>query len=68
VAQAKTPQQIAKDLMAKMASAHQLLKYQRFNARALRQELYGAAVAGTRFRPWVYNILNARIRREGASE
>lgn len=64
-AQAKTQPQLVNELFGKMAGAHELLKSQRFNARALRQELYGAAAAGAVFSPWVYSILDARIRREG---
>lgn len=64
-AQAKTPQHAINDLMGKMAGAHELLKSEQFNARALRQALYEASSAGAVFSPWVYNILDARIRREG---
>lgn len=64
-AQAKTPQQVVNDLIGKMVGAHELLKSERFNARALRQALYEVSTAGAVFSPWVYNILDARIRREG---
>lgn len=52
-------------LLTKMAGAHELLKWRHFNARAFRQELYRLSSEGAVFSPWVFNILDARIRREG---
>lgn len=63
---AKAPASAVAELLNKMASAHELLKTPAFNAPALRDALYRVADHGAVFSPWVFNILDARIRREGA--
>lgn len=51
-------------LMAQMASTHELLKSQHFDAANFRASLYKAASEGAVFSPWVYRLLEGRIRRE----
>ncbi len=52
------------ELLSKMASVHDLLKTVHFNSRSVRQALYLVAADGAVFSPWVFNLLDARIRRE----
>lgn len=51
-------------LLAQMASTHELLKSQYFDAASFRASLYKAASQGAVFSPWVYRLLEGRIRRE----
>lgn len=60
-----TPARAQTTLLAQMANVHELLKSRQFNARLLRKELYRVAAEGAVFSPWVFHILDARIRREG---
>ena len=62
--QDKSPEKLATELLQKMAGAHELLKTKHFNAREVRQALYRVSADGAVFSPWVYHLLDARIRRE----
>lgn len=60
----KKPEVRQLELFSKMVVAHDMVKTIHFNARALRDYLYRHAGEGVVFSPWVYNLLDARIRRE----
>jgi hypothetical protein len=58
-----TPATTSRALLRKMVAAHDLLKTSQFNARDLRHHLNLAAAEGAVFSAWVYNLLDAKIRR-----
>lgn len=60
----KKPEVRQLELFSKMVVAHEMVRTIHFNARALRDYLYRLASDGVVFSPWVYNLLDARIRRE----
>ncbi len=64
LSQKQAPETLATELLQKMAGAHELLKTTDFNARAVRQALYVVSADGAAFSPWVYHLLDARIRRD----
>lgn len=55
------------ELLSQMANLHHLLKRRWFDAPSLRDGLYRVAAEGAGFSPWVYRLLEARIRRERSS-
>lgn len=67
-ASVKTRGQVAHDLLAKMAAVQDLLKSPNFNARLVREQLTMVTAEGAVFSPWVFNVLDARIRRESEKE
>lgn len=58
-----SPDMTGRALLLKMAVVHDQLKTSQFNPRDLRHHLNLVAAEGATFSAWVYNLLDARIRR-----
>lgn len=57
------PETVRQRLLNKMASVHNLLGREDFDAGVVRHLLYQVSAEGAVFSPWVFRILDARIRR-----